>query len=139
MISGEYIIKKLLIYIFIQALIVNFSFAEPVPIFFMFSIFKKNEWKSLYNINQIRTISYSSSSPYEQKYIRNDNNTIREYKFGSSHPYDSKFVNLGNAIVEYKFGSSHPYDTIFEITENAIVEYKFGSSSSIDKIYLKEQ
>ena len=127
MISGEYIIKKLLIYIFIQALIVNFSFAEPVPIFFMFSIFKKNEWKSLYNINQIRTISYSSSSPYEQKYIRNDNNTIREYKFGSSHPYDSKFVNLGNAIVEYKFGSSHPYDSKFVNLGNAIVEYKCNS------------
>ncbi len=139
MISGKYIIKKFLICVFIQALIVNFSFANPVPVFFMFSIFKKNEWKSLYNINQIRAISYSSSSPYEQKYIRNDNNTIVEYKFGSSHPYDSKFANLGDAIVEYKFGSSHPYDTIFEITENAIVEYKFGSSSSIDKIYFKEQ
>ena len=138
MISGKYIIKKLLIVVFIQLLMVNFSFADPVPVFFMFSIFKNNEWKSLYNINQIRTISYSSSSPYEQKYIRNDNNTIREYKFGSSNPYDSKFVNLGNAIVEYKFGSSNPYDAIFEITNNAIVEYKFGSSSSIDKIYLKE-
>ena len=138
MFSSKNIVKYILIFICTQFVIADFSFADPVPVFFMFSIFNNNEWKSLYNINQIRTISYSSSSPYEQKYIRNDNNTIREYKFGSSHPYDSKFVNLGNAIVEYKFGSSNPYDAIFEIINNAIVEYKFGSSSSIDKIYLKE-
>ena len=142
MISGQNIVKYLLICVFTQLLMVNFSFASPVPVFCFYNFgFIKNspQWN-----NACKGIRYIqeykngfSTKPYKSYSL--ENGYIQEYKNGfSTKPYKSYSLENGY-IQEYKNGfSTKPYKS-YSLENGYIQEYKNGFSIKPYKSYSLEK
>ena len=89
MISGKYIIKKLLIFVFIQLLMVNFSFASSIPVLCVFKFIPCTN-----NINQ-STKYYILESDYST------GKALKRYDLNSYYILESDY-STGKALKRYE-------------------------------------